>query len=158
MNKDVTKISPATQAANRTRLEEQKAKGNPKFGAKKPAYTDVKPKNIAKELMKEKFGEDYDKPKQGALSSSAATAKTQPPKGRVFTQSSTATTKRVTDDASSKIEVINKQNPHKPGSNRAQAFDHMLKSKTVGAYLQGGANCKHKYLAAWAKDKLVKLV
>lgn len=60
-------------------------------------------------------------------------------------------------DAHKKITVLNKENPHKADSNRAKAFVHMLKSKTVGDYTAGGATCKHKYLAKWAEKGSIKL-
>ncbi len=64
---------------------------------------------------------------------------------------------KMPSNASVKITVLNKANPHQAGSNRANAFNHALKSKTVADFLKGGDFCKAKYLDRWAKDKLIKL-
>lgn len=120
---------------------------------KNPDFTTQGLAPLAKKIMEGKFGKGYDKPKQGALSSSAAKGIKAHPH---YDDEHKA--KRMPDGASAKIEVLSKQNPHKPGSNRADAFMHVLKSKNVATYLNGGAHCKHKYLAAWVKEKLIKLV
>ena len=100
----------------------------------------------AKQMMQKKFGKDYAVPKAPQHYAEKLKESAKP-----------MVTKRMPDDASQKIEVLSKQNPHKPGSNRALAFDCAVKAKTVGQYLLGGASCKHKYLAVWAKSKLIAL-
>lgn len=60
-------------------------------------------------------------------------------------------------DASVKITMLVKENPHQANSNRSKAFIQAAMSKTVADYLKGGAHCKAKYLAKWQREKLLKL-
>lgn len=50
-----------------------------------------------------------------------------------------------------KIQVLNKENPHREGTGRAEAFNAMLKCKTVQAYAETGN--KMKYLKDWTESK-----
>ena len=52
--------------------------------------------------------------------------------------------------ATMKIKVLNKENPHREGTGRANAFAALLTSKTVGDYYETGH--KVKYLKDWAES------
>ena len=52
--------------------------------------------------------------------------------------------------ATMKIKVLNKENPHREGTGRADAFNALLASKTVGDYYETGH--KVKYLKDWAES------
>lgn len=54
-----------------------------------------------------------------------------------------------------KIKILNKQNPHREKSSRAQAFDALLKCKTMGDYYETGH--KIKYIQAWIDAGLIEV-
>jgi hypothetical protein len=54
-------------------------------------------------------------------------------------------------DDGAKIKVLNKENPHRAESGRAEAFDAMLGCKTAGEYYATGK--KPKYLGDWVKSE-----
>lgn len=54
-----------------------------------------------------------------------------------------------------KIQILNKENPHREGTARAEAFATVLTSKTVDAYYEAGH--KTKYLADWETSGHIKI-
>lgn len=54
-----------------------------------------------------------------------------------------------------KITVLNKENPYRENSKRAEAFDLAKASKTVQDYKDGGGPVK--YIARWEGEELIKL-
>lgn len=57
---------------------------------------------------------------------------------------------RVAKDDTRKITILNKENPHREGSGRYEAFEAVKKSKKVSDYIASGS--KTKYLAAWEES------
>jgi hypothetical protein len=55
-----------------------------------------------------------------------------------------------------KIKVVNKENPHREGSARANAFDAVITSKTVADYAATGN--KPKYLDKWVDSGNIELI
>lgn len=49
-----------------------------------------------------------------------------------------------------KIKILNKENPHREGSKRAEAFDALKTCKTVGDFYKTGK--KTKYLDDWVES------
>lgn len=54
-----------------------------------------------------------------------------------------------------KIKVLNKENPHRAGTGRADAFAAMLGCKTMGDYYETGH--KIKYIASWVESKHIEV-
>lgn len=54
-----------------------------------------------------------------------------------------------------KIKVLNKENPHREGTGRADAFTAMLGCKTMGDYYETGH--KIKYIQAWTDSKHIEV-
>ena len=51
-----------------------------------------------------------------------------------------------------KVKVLNKENPHREGTGRANAFAEILTAKTVGDYTG-----KAKYLHSWIESGHIKI-
>lgn len=54
-----------------------------------------------------------------------------------------------------KVKVLNKENPHREGSSRANAFAALLKCRTMGDYYETGH--KIKYIQKWVDDNLIEV-
>lgn len=54
-----------------------------------------------------------------------------------------------------KVRILNKENPHREGTARANAFAALLKCKTMGDYYATGN--KIKYIAAWVDANLIEV-
>lgn len=58
-------------------------------------------------------------------------------------------------DPSLKIKVLSKENPHREGTGRAEAFNAVVASKTMGDYYETGH--KVKYIQTWIDSKHIEV-
>ena len=94
-------------------------------------------------------------PAAKAAPAKAPAAKAAPAKAPAAKAAPAAKEAKVAAVDKRKITVLNKENPHREGSGRAEAFDALKSSKTVQDYVESGH--KEKYLESWSKSGHIKI-